>query len=238
MTNISGETKLNPYKALHPNIALNAIFMEGAGVTTQDLSINNNQGIITTATWTDKPGYSLLFASEDYTGTDYFVEWLTSPALEITENLTLEIFFIGTTMTGDVNHRLCLISKDYLGEYELTSGNMNGLDFYHADGEEPKQYVAGAPWCIEENVWSQVVITRKPTIAGFDVDFFANGVFNRHRTMDRICLASANPVRIGRSVGGHKPLLGEVHMAKIYNEILSPERILNNFYDWKRRYNL
>jgi hypothetical protein len=190
-------------------------FDEGSGNTAYDASGNGNHGTIYGAKWTSgKSGGALSFD-----GVDDYVEITNSPTLQITSDLTIELW----VKFNAFNRRL--IEKWRWGEFCLIAyGTQTGYLYWnHGNGTDRVNIVLTGS-ILELGKWYHIVVVRDSKAK--TVQAYVNGVGQGPRSYTLDAATSSYNVEIGRSnpemLNFHNGLIDEV---RIYNRALSPEEI-------------
>ena len=198
------------------------------GTTWNDISGNANNGtLVNGPTFDPENGGSLVF-----NGTTNYANVPTSTSLEITSDLTINIWIFNTLSKSGIG----IVTKGPLsGDYDymiyLTT-NSTGLNFYKKNSSGIAENGGGFITTIL-NTWVNVCYTKQ----GTSIKAYENGVLRSSSTFtDSNIRTSSNSLKIGN---GWSPAFGgKIPQTQIYNRALSAAEIQQNFNATKTRYGL
>jgi hypothetical protein len=193
-----------------------------------DLSKGGNNGTLTGGlTYNYSNGGSLVFD-----GVNDYANIPSSPELEITSDLTINIWIYNTLPKSGIG----IITKGPLsGDYDymlyLTSNSTN-LNFYKKNSSGVDASGGGFVTTIL-NTWVNVCFTKE----GTTVKGYENGVLRKTDIFtDSNIRTSSNSLKIGN---GWTPAFGgKIPQTQIYNRALTAQEVLQNFNAAKSRYGL
>lgn len=213
--------------------AANTLSYPGSGVVWNDLTKNNNNGILTNGpTFSSANGGSIVFD-----GTDDYVNCGNNSSLNLgamtiaawvkpSTNVTNYRAIIADESVGGSpwNYRLYLLQGAGTVVYDIVSGTGSAsLTSTIAINDDKWHYVCG------------VRITVNGT-----VNLYIDGILNKTGTDSSSRSTLGNQVWIGRSpyVGGSYPFIGNIANAQIYNQALTATQIAQNYNAVKTRFGL
>ena len=181
----------------------------------KDLSGNGNDGIIYGAKCVDgKFGKALRFD-----GVDDYVEVPDSPSLDITDEITIEVWVKGYGFAGDfrqiVGKSPDTVLRHLNFAYDLRVDKAGPLRFSINNGDW--QYVLAT---IEEGKWYHVV----GTYDGSEMRLYVNGELKDTKSVSGSIITNDAPVSIGR-LPAYDYWNGTIDEVRIYNRALSAEEI-------------
>jgi len=181
----------------------------------KDLSGNGNDGIIYGAKCVDgKFGKALRFD-----GVDDYVEVPDSPSLDITDEITIEVWVKGYGFAGDfrqiVGKSPDTVLRHLNFAYDLRVDKAGPLRFSINNGDW--QYVLAT---IEEGKWYHVV----GTYDGSEMRLYVNGELKDTKSVSGSIITNDAPVSIGR-LPTDDYWNGIIDEVRIYNRALSEEEI-------------
>jgi hypothetical protein len=197
-------------------------FNEASGVTASD-SIGSNDGTVINAVWTPygKSGYALSFDGNDY------VEVPHSGSLDITEELTIELWFkpmvpYDATLTS--NYVTLLDSSDGADSYFF---GFNSDGKLHMGSYGGNIQSTQASW--EAGVWYHVVGTYRDVGGTYSGELYVNGVAET-LSVDNYDNMAGGIEYIG--IGGSDRFInfnGIIDEVVIYNRTLTPSEVLDRY---------
>lgn len=196
--------------------------------TWNDLSKNTNNGtLINNPTFNNTNGGSIVFD-----GVNDYANIPSSPELEITSDLTINIWIYNTLPKSGIG----IITKGPLsGDYDymiyLTSNSTN-LNFYKKNSSGVDASGGGFVTTIL-NTWVNVCFTKQ----GTTVKGYENGVLRKTDIFtDSNIRTSSNSLKIGN---GWTPAFGgKIPQTQVYNRALSAQEVLQNYNATKSRFGL
>ena len=193
-----------------------------------DMTGNGNNGtLVNNLTYNYSNGGSLVF-----NGINNYVDVPTSTSLEITSDLTINVWIFNTLSKSGIGIvTKGPLSDDYDYMLYLTS-NSTLLNFWKKNSSDVIENGGGFITTIL-NTWVNVCFTKQgTTIKGYE-----NGVLRQTNTFtDSNIRTSSNSLKIGN---GWAPAFGgNIPQVQIYNKALSASEVLQNYNAAKGRFGL
>jgi uncharacterized protein (TIGR02145 family) len=195
----------------------------GTGTLLTDLSGNNNNGTLNGPTFDSENGGSIVFD-----GYDDYVDCGTS-------NITPLSYSVGC----------CVLLKDLMNLGTFISKSDIGNDLYELPFDlgydnNNKKFRIGAKLTNGSYIYCyssfQPIINTVYHIYGtydsltFTFKLYINGILNNTQVLPFGITASPNlRIRLGTKWGSYNPFKGNIYNAQIYNRVLSPQEILQNY---------
>jgi hypothetical protein len=200
-------------------------FDEKTGTTVNDSSGNGNTGTLTNGpVWTTgKSGPGLKFD-----GTDDYVTVPSSSSLQITGDITTEMWIYPTSLPTTSLNRMVLLDKGYNKEFRvgfISEGANNPLQVFAGGSGESGNAIQS----IAANQWQHIVIVRDNTAKR--VYGYKNGVLDSQFTYTVNPVSSSNAVTIGKRTDGSEYFAGKIDDVRIFNYARTPAQIA---YDYNR----
>ena len=197
-------------------------FDEASGVTASD-SIGSNDGTVINAVWTPsgKSGFALSFDGDDY------VEVPNDASLDITEELTIELWFkpaVTYDTTSTSNYVTLLDSSDGADSYFF---GFNSDGRLHMGSYGGNIQSTQASW--EAGVWYHVVGTYRDVGGTYSGELYVNGVAET-LSVDNYDDMAGGIEYIG--IGGSDRFInfnGIIDEVVIYNRTLTPSEVLDRY---------
>ena len=199
----------------------------GTGTMWTDI-INNSVGtMVGTPTYSSNNAGTFLFS-----GVTQNFNFSTSPALNITNNITLEAW---VNITSNVNYGGILVYGTLSAEqYSL---NTMSTGQFSVGTNYPTNWYLNSMSSYSLSNWYHLVVTFSSTVW----NMYLNGVFNSTSTIPISTFPSVTSayLTIGdNQPGGQEYLNGNVGAARIYNRVLANNEIAQNFNALRGRYGI
>jgi hypothetical protein len=200
----------------------------GSGATWSDLSGNNfNCTLVNTPSFSAANNGTIVFD-----GTNNYAEIADSATLRGSKTTVLLWFKrngVGTNQGGSISSIL-FGKADVIGSF---NGYVFGLTggttvFVTAKGSSNSASAVGN--LVADNTWHHAVLTVDIGASSADVKIYQNGVFTASATVPSTITISSQPIRLIDSLDTFWGIIA-ASMANVsmYNRILSPNEILQNF---------
>lgn len=207
--------------------AANTKSYSGSGTNWTDLSRNSNNG-----TLTNGPTFSATnLGSIVFDGTDDYVDIANASTLNITTNITLEAWIYPTKNNGIQN----VISKSSQSQntgyiYPRTDNGWATSIFYlHIGGWS----TLNASWP-SLNAWHYTA----GVYDGSKMYIYINGNLAASKNQTGSIATNTNSLALGSQPGYGEYYGGRIGMTRVYNRVLTPSEILQNYNSTKSRFGL
>ena len=219
----------------------------GSGTNWYDISGNNNNGTLTNGPTLTGSGKNLAIR---FDGGDDYVNLGNIFNFERTTPFTGSFWF-KTTTTGTAIRTVfgkAIISSPYTG-YQIGLNVATGVS---NDEGKVGIVMVGSPFTnvtrkqtainYNNNTWTQATLTYDGSSTRSGINIFINGTLSGFENYDSenitgTLVNNAN-FEIGARDGATQPYLGEISTTQIYNRVLSPFDIFQNFNAYKSRYGI
>jgi len=158
----------------------------------------------------------------DFDGTDDYVNLANPTALQITGDMTIEMWLYPT----DFSERRNPFAKAYGGEGTITQETSGGLTYYYGtNGGNGGPYQSITSSAISKDAWTHVAIVRDLT--NMKLYWYVNGSLVSQRDADYAAATSGtNPVYIGK--GYVYNYQGQIDEVRIWNTARTQTQIQDN----------
>ena len=193
-------------------------FSEGTGTTTADLSGNNNNGVLSGATWSaaGKTGNALSF-----NGTSSRVTVADAASLRLSTGMTLEAWVRPTAVP---NWGAIILKEDTsdlaYSLYANSNTNVPGSWIRFSSGTQSATGTAQ----LALNTWTHLAATFNGTV----LRFFVNGAQVSTLTVSGSLISTTKPLQIGSNQIWGEYFQGLIDDVRVYNRALSPTEILSD----------
>lgn len=164
-----------------------------------------------------------------FDGTDDYISIPTYPAIEIVDNLSVELVYMRLTTDPVID----VIAQKYANGWEFlhsTSGNI-GFCGRNGDGTYYPNYTSSV---VPNNKYHHLVGIK----SGLFWKIYVNGQLENSITANSIgTMVTSNPLVIGREGDSYYPNM-KLPVFKIYNKALTESEIRINFNAYKNRFNI
>jgi hypothetical protein len=198
-------------------------FDEASGVTASD-SIGSNDATVINAVWTPsgKSGYALSFDGNDY------VEVPHSGSLDITEELTIELWFKpAVTYNSSLSGFVVIVDRQWSTGTDSYFLGINSSGKLHMGTAGGNIQSTQASW--EAGTWYHVVGTYRDVGGTYSGELYINGVAET-LTVDNYDNMAGGSQKIG--IGGSDRFIkfnGIIDEVVIYNRTLTPSEVLDRY---------
>ena len=187
-------------------------FDEGSGTTVSDSSSNNNNGVISGATWSTSGKYGNALA---FNGTSALVTISNSASLRLTNAMTLEAWVFPTTVTPAWRDVIYKGNDNY---YLEGTSNPGGAP---AAGGSTIGGALRGPAALTANSWTHLAATYD----GATLRLYVNGSQVASRAQTGSLATSTNSLQIGGDSIFGQFFTGLIDEVRLYNRALSASEI-------------
>ena len=172
-------------------------------------------------------------ADIDLDGTNDYIETADSSLLDLTTDMSFEFVVNADSSQGNLYPRLIDKGSAYLIHINQEAPFGVYHNIYTSAGLRQTGTTSSI---IEPNTWNHIVVTYDSQIG----KIYINGELVRERDYGSplACSTNSTSVRIGGDGSTNRPLNGKLPVSKIYNRALTAAEVLNNFNNYKSRFNL
>jgi hypothetical protein len=198
-------------------------FDETSGATAAD-SIGDNDGAVVNGVWTSsgKSGYALSFDGDDY------VEVENSDSLDITEGLTIELWFKpSVTYDATLTDYVVLLDRQWSASTDSYFFAINSDGKLHLGSDGGNIQSTQTSW--EAGTWYHVVGTYRDVGGSYSGELYINGVAET-LSVDNLDAMAGGSQKIG--IGGSDRFInfnGIIDEVVIYNRALTPSEVLDRY---------
>jgi hypothetical protein len=171
-----------------------------------------------------------------FDGTDDIIQVPAAP-WNILQTFTLEAIFKANGTAGSGYHVLFQKEGGFSGgavyglRAENAGGNLFAMICY--DAQAVNALTLGSTTLVTNGKYYHVVSTFD---SSYNWKIYINGVLENSRTLITVPFQNTSPIFIGRGDG--RTMNGDLPISKIYNRALSTAEVLNNYNNYKTRFNL
>jgi len=204
----------------YPYIAAYWKFDEGYGTVAEDSSMNNNDGTIHGAEWTEgKLGHALFFD-----GDDDLVEIPDDPSLDLKDQLTIMAWIKPISVYSGGNWKFDdpIVCKRF-AYYLVINGD--GRIAFFAYGLSPGGWIVGSNMTTRVDRWTYVAVSYD----GSCIKIFIDGNMDVSVPRSGCIQESDQPLRIGGHVDYNRYFHGIIDDIKIYDRALTDEEIYREY---------
>jgi hypothetical protein len=203
----------------------NIISYPGNGTTLYDMSVNKNNGTITNG-----PTYSINEGGVlSFDGTDDYVTFGNPGALVISTNVSMSLWIKGDINEQNPSQNIYPFAKEDSYGIKVSSGTSPGVGMIVRIGGN---YVTCAGSNVLDGKWNHVVVTYD----GQGIRSYVNGVLDSQNLSVSGSLDAGGNVSYGAWTNGYGFFNGYLSDAKIYNKVLSPTEVMQNFNAQRNRF--
>ena len=196
----------------------NIISYPGNGTTLYDMSVNKNNGTITNG-----PTYSINEGGVlSFDGTDDYVTFGNPGALVISTNVSMSLWIKGDINEQNPSQNIYPFAKEDSYGIKVSSGTSPGVGMIVRIGGN---YVTCAGSNVLDGKWNHVVVTYD----GQGIRSYVNGVLDSQNLSVSGSLDAGGNVSYGAWTNGYGFFNGYLSDAKIYNKVLSPTEVMQNY---------
>jgi hypothetical protein len=203
----------------------NIISYPGNGTTLYDMSVNKNNGTITNG-----PTYSINEGGVlSFDGTDDYVTFGNPGALVISTNVSMSLWIKGDINEQNPSQNIYPFAKEDSYGIKVSSGTSPGVGMIVRIGGN---YATCAGSNVLDGKWNHVVVTYD----GQGIRSYVNGVLDSQNLSVSGSLDAGGNVSYGAWTNGYGFFNGYLSDAKIYNKVLSPTEVMQNFNAQRNRF--
>jgi len=196
----------------------------GSGTTWTDLAGNNNGTLTNGPTFDSGNGGSLVFD-----GTNDYTSFLTAPLNFSSTNFSIEAIFKTTTNGVDV------ILGQYPGGGDWWMG-INSSKLWFSISLPSAKIEPKTSFNVNDNQWK--IATATINNSTYEVKLYVNGDLADTKSGTGSYPNSSNNFTIGRFGNNSFQFPGSIAEVKIYNKVLSPTEVTQNYNALKSRFGL
>lgn len=201
----------------------------GSGTSIYDLTNSQNNGILTNSPSIDTKGI-ILDGINDYVDTSFV------PTIG-TGSISYDVWFkTSTAQTGGIiNVRTATAVQLVVALSDSVGGFGSNLLGYCYDGTTQRFSPTTETWV--DNIWHHVVFTHNST----DDKLYVDGVLRGSSTSTAVNISNTAALRVGAlgdgvSIYAGWYFNGSISNAKVYNRVLTPEEVSQNYNALKNRF--
>jgi hypothetical protein len=203
----------------------NVISYPGTGTVFYDMSTNKNNGTLTNGP---------LFYTNDggimyFDGADDYVSFGNPGSLTFTTNVSMSLWIKGDINEQNPSQNIYPFAKEDSYGIKVSSGTSPGVGMIVRIGGN---YATCAGSNVLDGKWNHVVVTYD----GQGIRSYVNGVLDSQNLSVSGSLDAGGNVSYGAWTNGYGFFNGYLSDAKIYNKVLSPTEVMQNFNAQRNRF--